>query len=120
MTFWNIFHFSQTIGLALQGENLKNKAKKKKKKQKKNVKPYFLRKNKENTINLSSAELAQRVVKIKRTFILLSFIGLQEFSPVKPADVIANKFEGTRIDCQAPAAYPGKYINYAAIMFWIQ
>ena len=35
------------------------------------------------------------------------FEGLQEFSPVRPADVVANKFEGNRINCQAPAAYPG-------------
>ncbi|KAL4221759.1 Contactin-3 [Mactra antiquata] len=31
---------------------------------------------------------------------------LHHFSPVKLEDVEANKFEGSRISCQAPAAYP--------------
>ncbi|KAL4221262.1 ATP-dependent RNA helicase ddx25 [Mactra antiquata] len=31
---------------------------------------------------------------------------LHGFSPVKPEDVQANKFEGSRISCQAPAGFP--------------
>lgn len=34
------------------------------------------------------------------------FAYLLNFSPVRPEDVYANKFEGSRISCQAPAAYP--------------
>ncbi|XP_045162637.2 contactin-like [Mercenaria mercenaria] len=37
---------------------------------------------------------------------------LQGFSPVKPENVQANKFEGSRISCLAPAAYPAAAFSW--------
>ena len=45
-----------------------------------------------------------------------SSLDLQSFPPVKPEDVRANKFEGTRISCQAPTAYPGKYFTVDTVI----
>lgn len=47
--------------------------------------------------------------------VMIAFGYLQSFSPVKPQDVSANKFEGTRINCNAPPSFPS--VTYTWFMY---